>query len=97
MHIVTRRTLKEFRGVHPQAHGPLQTWHAVVEHARWSTFADVKRTYNSADKVGDYVVFNVNSYRIVATVRYQHRRVYIIEVLTHSDYDRWSSKVRSGK
>jgi mRNA interferase HigB len=88
MHVISKKRLAEFWAIHSPSRGPLNTWHTVVEHAQWSCFDDVRRTYNSADAVNGYVVFNVNSYRIITTVRYPHR-VYIDKVLTHAEYDKW--------
>lgn len=91
MHVITRKRLQEFWAIHAQAKGPLEKWHSTVSRARWTCFDDVKRTYNSADVVGDFVVFNVNSFRIIATVRFQYGRVFISKVMTHSEYDKWKS------
>jgi mRNA interferase HigB len=88
MRIISKKRLADFWDVHPASRGPLNTWHATVDHAVWTCFDDVRQTYNSADLVKEYVVFNVNSFRIITTVRYPHR-VYIYEVLTHAEYDRW--------
>jgi mRNA interferase HigB len=89
MHVISRKRLSDFWSIHEKAKGPLCAWHGVVEKAVWSCFDDVRKTYNSADKVGDFIVFNVNSYRIIATVRYPFGKVFIAQVLTHSDYDKW--------
>lgn len=72
----------------------MEAWHTVVEKATFTCFADVRNTYNSADQVGEAVVFNVNSYRIVAAIRYVARRVYIQHVYTHAEYDKWSKAQR---
>jgi mRNA interferase HigB len=89
MHVISRKRLADFWSVHTPAKGPLSKWHTVAEAARWTCFDDVRRTYNSADVVGDYVVFNVNNYRVITTVRYRFSRVFIAKVLTHSEYDKW--------
>ncbi|WP_018913140.1 type II toxin-antitoxin system HigB family toxin [Thiomonas sp. FB-6] len=70
----------------------MEKWHAAVEHARWGCFEDVRQTYRSADVVGTFVVFNVNSFRIVTKIRYQDGKVFIREVMTHPQYDRWTPK-----
>lgn len=97
MRILTKRRLREFWEVHPAARAPLSNWHSAVEGANWTCFSDVRRTYNSADQVGDYLVFNANSFRVVVTVDYTRGRVFIYMVFTHSDYDRWSSANRKAK
>ena len=68
----------------------MSSWYDNVEAAQWENFADVKRTFNSADQVGDRIVFDVkgNDYRIVAYVAYgPFYRVLIKFVGTHSEYD----------
>lgn len=68
----------------------MSSWYDHVEAAQWENFADVKRTFNSADQVGDRIVFDVkgNDYRIVAYVAYgPFYRVLIKFVGTHSEYD----------
>ena len=68
----------------------MKRWFKVIDTGRFKTFAELKRTFNSVDKVGKYIVFNVggNNYRIVAVVHYNRHKLYIRDVLTHSDYDR---------
>jgi mRNA interferase HigB len=94
MHVLSKSRLAEFWAVHPASKGPLTKWHTAVEHAFWTCFDDVRKTYNSADQVGEFTVFDVNSYRVVATVRYRFRKVYISQDLTHSAYERWSKENR---
>ena len=62
----------------------------MTESVIWSTPADVRRTFNTADFVGDLTVFDVggNKYRVVAFVHYRRRAVYIKHVLTHSEYEK---------
>ena len=54
----------------------------------------MRRTFNSADFVGDLTVFDVggNKYRLVAFVHYRQRAVYIKRVLTHKEYDKGAWK-----
>lgn len=57
--------------------------------ATWATLADVRQTYNSTDVVGQWTVFNVkDDIRIIATIDYEWRKVFIKHVLTLSEYDR---------
>ena len=92
--VVSKQRLREFSDKHPRALNPLNTWHHVVTHASWSCFADVKRTYRSADLVGDVVVFDVHLYRVIVSIAYQARHVYIKHVFTHAEYDRWNATNR---
>ncbi len=91
-HVISRKRIFDFLESHPglkRSAGALDAWYRTVKRATWSSFADVRETYGSADAVGDYVVFNVggNKIRIVAEINYKHSRVYIRHVLTHAEYD----------
>jgi len=91
MRVLSKRALREFWARHPAAEKPLTVWYNHVVDARWETFAELRATFNSADQVGDRVVFNVkgNSYRVVAHVVYgPYYRMLIKFVGTHAEYDR---------
>jgi len=93
--IISNSALRAFAAQHPQAQGPLQGWRRVIEKNRFDTWAALKAAFNTVDKVGDLVVFNVggNKYRLVAHIRFEKQIVYIKAVLTHTEYDRggWKS------
>ena len=95
MKIISNSALRAFAAQHPQAQVPLQGWRRVIEKNRFDTWAALKAAFNTVDKVGDLVVFNVggNKYRLIAHIRFEKQIVYIKAVLTHTDYDRgaWKS------
>ena len=95
MKIISNSALRTFAGQHPQAQGPLQGWRRVIEKNRFDTWAALKAAFNTVDKVGDLVVFNVggNKYRLITHIRFEKQIVYIKAVLTHTEYDRgaWKS------
>ena len=95
MKSISNRALRAFAAQHPQAQGPLQGWRRVIEKNRFDTWAALKAAFNTVDKVGDLVVFNVcgNKYRLIAHIRFEKQLVYIKAVLTHTEYDRggWKS------
>lgn len=89
--IISRRILREFWEIHPEAMISLQTWFHDVEHASWDSPADIKAVYQNASIVANNrVVFNIkgNRYRLVVVVVYQHNVIYIRFVGTHEEYDR---------
>jgi mRNA interferase HigB len=90
MDIIGHTKLEEFWNRHPSAASPLQQWHQAVQSAAWEQFADVRKVYPRADRVGRCYVFNVggNKYRLVANIDFQAGRVYVREVLTHAGYDK---------
>ena len=72
------------------AEGPLRAWYSIVGKAAWKNWGDVGAVYRSADLVGDCVVFNIagNKYRLIARIRYLSRKVYVLKVMTHGEYDK---------
>jgi mRNA interferase HigB len=93
MHIISRSMLVNFWLKHPSAKNPMDAWHKGVEHASWNKFADILNTFNSADKVGELVVFNVGAgYRIIAAVHFNRGKVYLRHVFLHAEYDDWNEQ-----
>ena len=94
MRIIKRGALVRFWEQHPDARPSLESWYAVVRKAIWKTPAEMKAIYPSADLVGRRTVFNIagNKYRLIARMNYQTQRVFVLYILTHSDYDRGSWK-----
>lgn len=78
----------------------MEAWHKTVERASWNTFADVRKTFNSADKAGEFVVFDVGAgCRIIAAIHFNRSKIYLRHVFTHAEYDAWNGQQRrrSGK
>jgi mRNA interferase HigB len=94
MNVISKTRLRAFWTVHPTSEGPLTKWHAAVSHATWTCFDHIRKTYNSADQVGEFVVFNINSYRVIVNVAYLTRTVYIKHVFTHTQYDKWTAAIK---
>ena len=47
------------------------------------------RTFSSADTVGRYVIFNIGrKVRLKAIVNYPEKRVTVLKVMSHAEYDR---------
>ena len=91
MRIISNVALTAFGAVHPQAAIPLQAWRKIVESREFFSFADIKMTFNAADKVGPFYVFDIggNKYRIVASIHFNTQKMYIRHVLTHQEYNKW--------
>lgn len=91
MHVISRKTLKEYWEKEPAAEQQLKAWYAEAEDANWATPADVKAKYGNASILkGGRVVFNVcgNKYRLVVWINYGFRTIYIRFVGTHKEYDK---------
>ena len=95
MRIIKTSMLKEFWEGHREAEASLRTWVQQTRAAEWHDFADVRKTFPSADRVTvasgrPVMVFNIarNRYRLIAAVHYNTRIVYTLMILTHKEYDR---------
>jgi len=86
--------IAQFQRKHPSSRKPLAGWLAKVRAAHWTTFADIKMTFNSVDYVAPIYVFNVggNNFRIIAIVTFTSKTVTVDKVMTHAEYDRWRPK-----
>ena len=90
MRIISKKKLREFWALYPEAQRALQKWYDIAEEAEWRTFADVSNSFRHADVYCDCVIFDIkgNDYRLIAIVLYQARRVYVRQILTHKQYDK---------
>ncbi len=84
----------------------MRSWEAAVKGAEWTCPNDVKLTFRNADWANQLWVFDVSRNRIVADVRYQFVTpsgavipgvIFLKEVFTHADYDKWSAANVKGK
>ena len=89
MKLISNRALREFSERHADAQAPLQEWRRVIEKNTFRNWGELKRAFNTVDKVGDLCVFNIggNKYRLIAHVRLERQIVYVEDVLTHKQYD----------
>ena len=90
MRVITRKRLNEFADAYPETRSALARWYGVVKGTNFSSFAELKLVFPTADLVGKLTVFNVggNKVRVVAAIHYNRHRIYIRAVLTHEEYDR---------
>lgn len=90
MRVITRKTLKEFWTVEKAAEEPLRDWERKVRSNDWMNWGELKQTFGSADRVGYCTIFDVgnNKYRLIARVVFEKRRVFVLKVMTHAEYDR---------
>ncbi len=95
MRIIKTSMLREFWEAHREAEASLRTWAQQAKAAEWASFADVRKTFPSADQVvvgseRTVVVFNIahNRYRLVAAVHYNTQIVYTLTILSHTAYER---------
>jgi mRNA interferase HigB len=89
MRIVSRKVIREAISKHSEWGASLSAWYKPTKHADWKTFADVRNSWRNSDVVGRFVVFDIshNRCRLIATIKYKWRMVYIRHILSHADYD----------
>jgi len=89
MHVITRKRLNVFADKYPETRAALAHWYKVVKRYHFSSFAELRTHFPSADQVGKLTVFNIggNKVRLIAAIHYNRRKLYIRAVLTHAEYD----------
>jgi mRNA interferase HigB len=91
MRLLGELLLEEFEDVHPPASKVLERWVTVVRAAEWQSFVGVKQTFNTADYVAPYAVFDIggNKFRIAAIIDFEESVVVVRAVMTHKEYNQW--------
>lgn len=99
MHIISKKALETFWRKHPTSKAPLLAWHKIVSVSNFVSFAQLKQTFSTADYVAPFIIFDIggNNFRIITVVHFNRQKLYVREVLTHTDYDRWNKIFRSKK
>ena len=95
--IISNRRLREYwesRGTDSRiAERDLSVWRKLTENADWTNVGALRQTFQSADLVGNGVVFDVgnNRYRLIGRVNYARGIVYVLKVMDHAEYEkgRW--------
>ena len=95
--IISRKALREFwdKPQYADAEQPLRAWFREASNADWSGPAAIKASFRAASIVGNNrVLFNIcgNKYRLVVSVNYAYRVMYIRFIGTHDQYDKINVK-----
>lgn len=102
MRIIAEGTIRQWANERARASSSLRQWVKVVRAVHWGSFADLRRTFPSADlvTVGSgrrVVVFNVggNEYRLICAVHFNSEMVFALRFLTHAEYskDTWKDEL----
>jgi mRNA interferase HigB len=59
MHLITKKTLQTFWQQHPDSKTALERWSQIIEKNNFDSFAQLRVTFPSADRVGKLIVFNI--------------------------------------
>ncbi len=79
----------DFGKKHSSAKSALEHWYRIIKWTAYVSFAELRRTFPSADQVGKFTVFNIggNKCRLITVIHYNRGIVYVRDVLTHPEYD----------
>lgn len=91
MVVISKKAINEFSEKYPKSSEALLDWYKKTKEADWSSFNELKQTFNSADAVGNGLyVFNIkgNHYRLIARIIFGARIVFIRYINTHMEYDK---------
>ena len=97
MHVISKKRLREFGALHPEAVTPLDDWYRLMERSRFEQPSEVKEVLGNTDFIeGSLAVFDIggNKFRIVAEVVFRYQVVLVRDVFTHKEYDAWSKARR---
>jgi mRNA interferase HigB len=88
MHVVSHKAIRLFCMERPDAESAMDHWYQVAKRATWASFAEVKQSFNTADLVAPYVVFDIggNKYRLIAEINFSRSVLFIRRILTHKEY-----------
>lgn len=101
MRLITRTTLRGHSRRFPKASAPLDDWARVTLKSRWQSLIETRKTFPHADQVrvasGRLVtVFNIcgNDFRLITAIHYNHKKVFVLDFLTHAEYSKDAWKMR---
>lgn len=90
MRIIARKKIIDYYTDNPNSQVALEEWYSKTKKAEWKCFADMKKTFNSVDNVGNqHYVFNIkgNNYKLIVVVKFTIKTVLIRFIGTHNEYD----------
>ena len=88
--IISRKAITVASAKHREWAASLNAWYKIAKSANWENFEHVRSSWRNSDKVGKFVVFGIsyNKCRLICTIKYEWKMIYIRGVLTHAEYDR---------
>ena len=91
MRVISNKALTDFAALRPASGEPLQAWRRIVEASTFRSSAELRRSFNSVDRVDDFYVFDIggNKYRLITAIHFNRQVIFIRHVFTHAQYDKW--------
>lgn len=98
VHLIKEKTIEDYARQHANGRSSFWSWLIIVKAADWNSPEDIKRSFGSADLLGngsDRVVFNIggNNYRMICKYDFAKTRVHlaICWLGTHAEYTKLCS------
>ena len=90
MHIISRKRVREAKLTFPHSAESLEGWYRLATKNKFKNFAELKIVFGSVDKVKNLFVFNIagNKLRLIAGIHFNRQKIFIRNILDHSDYDK---------
>jgi mRNA interferase HigB len=90
MRIVSRKAIRDAIAQHGEWAASLNAWFKIAKSADGKNFADLRNSWRNSDVVGRFVLFDISHdrCRLIATINFRWRMVYIRRILSHAEYDR---------
>jgi mRNA interferase HigB len=90
MHVISYRRLREYAEKHANIRDALDSWYKISTKLVWENLIEVQAVFPKAEAVGNFTVFNIkgNSYRLIVSIDYERKLIYVKYVLTHAEYDK---------
>jgi mRNA interferase HigB len=87
--MVSRKAIRGATARHSEWGASLNAWYKITNDADWKNSAEVRNSWKNSDVAGRFVVFDIshNKCRLIATINYMWRMVYIRHVLSYAKYD----------
>ncbi|WP_181305981.1 type II toxin-antitoxin system HigB family toxin [Rufibacter sp. XAAS-G3-1] len=91
MNVLSFPTIKAYFEKHAASKAYLLDWYYTTKNSNWNNMNDLRNYFPSAEMVVDNkVVFNIkaNDFRLVAIVLFRPKRVQVLWIGTHAEYDK---------
>ena len=94
MSVICKRELFGKAAKYADAKNALRYWFKIATAAEWHNLEDIRRDFPPTDMVDSLAIFNIKGthYRLIVRIAFAPRRVYIKELLTHSEYSKGAWK-----
>ena len=93
MHVISKKKITDFIERYPDSESSLLSWYSIIKTENFSDLSELRNWFPNADLVGRRTVFNIGGikYRMITRVNFVSRRIFILFILTHSEYskDKW--------